>query len=185
MTSRLIMLGLLLWLAATERALAQDGYPRVEVFGGFSILPANGDDFPRQTSFGFQTSVRGNLTRAFGIVADLGGQYRTVSNLGPGFPGVVAKTSVYQYLVGPSFTARRERFDVFGHGLVGGARGRSGISGFSDSGLTLGGGGGVDVRVGDRTAVRAQVDYLGSFVDILEDNIRVGLGVAIRFGITR
>ena len=43
-------------------------------------------------------------------------------------------------------------------------------------------GGGVDVRVGDRTAVRAQVDYLSSFVDILEDNIRVALGVAIRFG---
>jgi hypothetical protein len=43
-------------------------------------------------------------------------------------------------------------------------------------------GGGVDVRVGDRTAVRAQVDYLGSFVDTLEDNIRVALGVAIRFG---
>ena len=182
MTLRLIMLGLLLWLVATQRTLAQDSYPRAEVFGGFSILPADGDDFPRRTSFGFQTSVRGNLTRAFGIVADLGAQYRTVSNLGPAFPGVVAKTSVYQYLVGPSFTVRRERFDVFAHGLVGGARGRSGISGFSDSGLTLGGGGGVDVRVGDRTAVRAQVDYLGSFVDILEDNIRVGLGVAIRFG---
>ena len=119
----------------------------------------------------------------FGIVADFGGQYRTASNLGSGFPGVVAKTSVYQYLAGPSFTARREQFEGFAHGLVGGARGQSGISGFSDSGLTLGGGGGVDVRVGDRTAVRAQIDYLGSFVDILEDNIRVGLGIAIRFGL--
>jgi hypothetical protein len=150
MALRLIMLGLLLWLVATQRTLAQDSYPRAEVFGGFSILPADGDDFPRRTSFGFQTSVRGNLTRAFGIVADLGAQYRTVSNLGPAFPGVVAKTSV--------------------------------ISAFSDSGLTLGGGGGVDLRVGDRNAVRAQVDYLGSFVDILEDNIRIALGVAIRFG---
>ena len=178
----LIAWGLVLLVGTTQPVFAQERYPRAEIFGGFSILPANGDDFPRQTSFGFQTSIRGNLTRAFGIVADFGGQYRTASNLGPGFPGVVAKTSVYQYLVGPSFTASREQFDVFAHGLVGGARGQSGISGFSDSGLMLGGGGGVDVRVGDRTAVRAQIDYLGSFVDILEDNIRIGFGVAIRFG---
>ena len=178
----LIVFGLLSLVAATQPAFAQDAYPRAEIFGGFSILPADGDDFPRGTSFGFQTSIRGNLTRVFGIVADFGGQYGTFSNLGPNFPGVVAKTSVYQYMAGPAFTARREGFDVFAHGLIGGARGRSGIRGFSDSGLTLGGGGGVDVRVGDRTAVRAQVDYLGSFVDILEDNIRVGLGVAIKFG---
>ena len=182
MRRSVIAFGLVLLVARTQPVFAQDSYRRAEIFGGFSILPADGDDFPRRTSFGFQTSFKGNLTRAFGIVADFGGQYRTVSNLGPGFPGVVAKTSVYQYLAGPSFTARREGFDLFAHGLVGGARGRSGIGGFSDSGLTLGGGGGVDVRVGDRTAVRVQVDYLGSFVDILEDNIRVGLGVAIKFG---
>ena len=182
MKSRAIILGLLVWASTTAPAFAQADYPPVEVFGGFSILPADGDDFPRETSFGFQASIRGNFSRAFGILADFGGQYRTVSNLGPGFPGVVAKTSVYQYLAGPSFTARRERFDAFAHGLVGGARGRSGIGGFSDSGLTLGGGGGVDIRLNDCSAFRAQVDYLGSFVDILEDNVRVGLGVAIRFG---
>ena len=182
MKPRALFLGLLLWAAMAAPAFAQADYPRVEVFGGFSILPADGDDFPRETSFGFQASVRGNFSRVFGIVADFGGQYRTVSDLGPNFPGVVAKTSVYQYLVGPSFTARRERFDVFAHGLVGGARGHSGISGFSDSGLALGGGGGVDVRLTDRSAFRAQVDYLGSFVDILEDNLRIGLGLAIGFG---
>ena len=182
MKSRAILLGLLLWAATPASAFAQTDYPPVEVFGGFSILPADGDDFPRQTSFGFQASIRGNLSRVFGILADFGGQYRTVSNLGPNFPGVVAKTSVYQYLVGPSFTARRERFDAFGHALIGGAKGHSGISGFSDSGLTLGGGGGVDFRLTDRSAFRAQVDYLGSFVDILEDNFRIGLGVAISFG---
>lgn len=39
-----------------------------------------------------------------------------------------------------------------------------------------------EIRLTDRCAFRAQADYLGNFVDILEDNIRIGLGVAISFG---
>jgi hypothetical protein len=182
MKPRAIILGLLVWAAATAPAFAQADYPPVEVFGGFSVLPADGDDFPRQTSFGFQASIRGNLSRWFGIVGDFGGQYRTASNLGPNFPGVVAKTSVYQYLAGPSFTVRRERVGGFVHGLVGGARGRSSLEGFSDSAFALGGGGGVDVRLTERSAFRAQIDYVGSFVDILENNIRIGFGVTISVG---
>ena len=170
-----------LLLVGVRPAFGQ-AHPTVEVFVGFSHLPANGDDYPREASQGVQGSVAGNFNRWFGVVADFGAQFGTSSNLGPRAPGVVAHTKVYQYLAGPCFTARADRVDVFVQALAGGATGRSGIVGFSDSALTFGGGEGVAFRLGDRGAIRAQLDLLGSFVDIPEDNVRFGVGVAMRFG---
>jgi len=182
MQTRLVAAGLLLAIVASVPAFGQNREPRADVFAGYSLLPADGNDFPRQTSHGVQVSVSANLNRWFGLVADLGAQYRTVTDLGPGFRGVVAKTSVYEYLAGPRFTARQAAFDIFAHSLIGGATGHSGIRGFSDSALTFGFGGGVDVHLNRTAAIRAQVDYLGSFVDILEDNMRVGVGATVSFG---
>jgi hypothetical protein len=169
-------------LLAAGPVSAQTAYPRAELFGGFSYLPADGNDFPRQTSGGFQASVSVNLNRWFGLAGDFGGQYSTASNLGPNFRGITADSSVYEYVVAPRFTLRRERVNVFVHGLIGGATGRTSIGGFSDSGLTVGGGSGVDLGVTSRVAVRAQFDLLGSFVDILEDNSRFGIGMVVRLG---
>ena len=181
---KIILLGVLLLLAsAAQAALAQNKLPRAEVFGGFSYLPAGKADFPRDNSYGFQCSITGNLNRWFGIVGDFGGQYRTSTDLGLGYPGLTARTSVYEYLVGPRFSIRRERYTVFFHGLVGGSKGNSGLAGFSDSGYTLAGGGGLDIHVNNRIAIRAiQLDYIASFVDILEDNARLGFGVVIKLG---
>jgi hypothetical protein len=149
----------------------------------FSYLPVGKADFPRDNSYGFQCSVAGNINRWFGIVGDCGGQYRTTTDLGPSHPGVTARTSVYEYLVGPRFSIRREKYTLFFHGLVGGARGNSGMAGFSHSTFALAGGGGLNINVGKRIAIRAiQLDYVGSMVDILEDNLRLGFGVVIRLG---
>lgn len=170
--------------ALATPALAQRAEPAVEIFGGYSLLPANGDDSPRQTSHGVQASVTANLNRWFGVVVDFGVQVNTATDLGPGFEGRVARSSVREYLVGPRFTARSSRVDVFGHGLFGMATGDAGadFSGFSDSGLMFGGGGGVDVRLDRRFAIRAQFDLLGCFADIVEGNSRFGIGVVVRLG---
>ena len=178
-----IVITVLLLAAMVRPVLAQD-HPSVDVFGGYSLLPANGDDFPRQTSHGFQAAVTGHLSGWFGVVGDVGAQFNTATNLGPGFQGRVAKSAVWQYLVGPRFTVRMERVDVFGHGLFGISTGDAGpgFEGFSDSGLTFGGGGGMDVRLSRRLAVRAQFDLLGSFADIVEGNLRFAAGAVVRFG---
>jgi opacity protein-like surface antigen len=183
MTRAPIALFLLLIAAFPRPGLAQS-HPSVDVFVGYSILPANGDDFPRQTSHGLQASVTGHFNRWFGVLGDIGAQFNTARNLGPGFEGLVAKSTVRQYLVGPRFTARSDRVDLFGHGLFGISTGDAGrdFSGFSDSGMTFGGGGGVDVRVSPRIAVRAQYDLLGSFADIVEGNSRFAVGAVIRIG---
>jgi hypothetical protein len=184
MAGKTIGFGLFLLAAASQAAFAQGEHPRVEVFGGFSCLPANTlTDFPRDDSYGFQGSVAVNLNRWFGIVGDVGGQYRTVTDLGPNWPGVTATTSVYEYLVGPRFFLKRNRITLFAHALVGGATGNAGLAGFSDSELAVGGGGGLDINLNRRIAIRAiQFDYIGSFVDILEDNVRLGFGVVVKLG---
>jgi Outer membrane protein beta-barrel domain len=170
-------------LFAVQPALAQDALPRFDVFGGFSYLPANGDDFPRQNSKGFQAALTANVKRWFGVVADLGGQYSSASwDRGPGVPALTAKTSVYQYLFGPRFTMRADTVSLFAHALVGSASGNSGIGGFSDSGFTLGSGGGVDIGVSPRLGLRVQFDWLGSFQDMIEDNTRLGIGMVVRLG---
>jgi hypothetical protein len=183
MTRAGIALFLLLLPTFLRPAMAQ-GHPSMDVFVGYSILPANGDDFPRQTSHGLQASVTGHLNRWFGVFGDIGAQFNTARNLGPGFEGRVARSTVREYLAGPRFTARSEKVDVFGHGLFGISTGDAGpdFSGFSDSGLTFGGGGGVDVRVTPRIAVRAQYDLIGSFADIVEGNSRFAAGAVIRVG---
>lgn len=171
-------------VAIANPALAQKPPPGVEVFGGYSVLSAGPEDFPRQTSHGVQASVTANLNRWFGIVGDLGVQFNTATDLGPGFVGRVARTNVREYLVGPRFTARSGRVGVFGHFLVGTATGDAGqeFSGFSDSGLMLGGGGGIDVDLNRRFAVRAQFDKLGAFVDIAEVTSRFAVGLVVKLG---
>jgi hypothetical protein len=163
-------------------ALAQSSAPAVEIFGGYSLLPADGQDFPRQTSHGLQASVAVNLTPSFGVVGDFGIQWSRARDLGPGFQGLVADTVVKELLAGPRFVGRSEAADVFVHGLIGAAAGDAGegFSGFSDTKLAFGGGGGVDIRVRPRLAVRVQLDDLGSFADIVEHNTRFAAGVVWR-----
>jgi opacity protein-like surface antigen len=205
MKTFLVILVPLLFLV-TQPALAQNYYPRMEIFGGVSNLPASGDDFPRQNSIGFQTGISGNLKRWFGISGDFGGQYSHVSR-----PAVASTdhsqqirnirydSSVYEYLFGSRFTKRTDLVNVFGHGLVGGATGRAscdvertvtGVDPYTscptasttEKKFALGGGGGVDFNISPRIAMRTQMDWIGSFVEILEDNFRLGVGIVIRVG---
>src|SRR5688572_12449026 len=85
-------------LAAAQFTWAQDSYPRAEIFGGGSFIPANGMDFPRKDSGGFQASLSANVNRWFGIAGDFGGQYSNAPDLGPNFNNASAHTSVYEYL---------------------------------------------------------------------------------------
>jgi hypothetical protein len=166
-------------------AWAQPATPRVEIFGGYSLLPADpATDFPRRTSHGFQVGAAGNLTDWFGVFADLGLHWNTNRDVGPHFEGIVARTRVTQFLFGPRFTARSERVNVFAHGFVGRVRGDAGenFSGFSDTKPAFGGGVGIDVRLHERLAVRGQFDLFASFTDIVEGNTRAAVGLVLGLG---
>jgi hypothetical protein len=185
-----ILLGLLCMTLVSNTALAQADFNNNEVFGGFSYLPAGPEDFPREASYGFQAGIARNFTRWFGLVLDFGAQYGSSSGVvrsgtvvqQPPGSGTVS-TSVYEYLAGPRFTLRTPKANVFAHFLVGGASGRTSLGiPFSDTELAIGAGAGVDVHLTSRIAIRAvQFDYLGSFTDMLEDNVRVGAGIVFKF----
>ena len=171
-------------LARAAPVMAQPAPSPGDLFAGYSLLPANGDDFPRQRSHGVQGAVAFHLNRWFGIVGDIGAQYSTARDLGPGFEGLVARTRVVEYFVGPRFTARLDGVDVFAHGIIGRAHGDAGedFRGFSDSAVAFGGGGGVDVRVRPRLAIRTQFDLFGSFADIVDVNPRFAVGLVVGLG---
>lgn len=169
---------------ASRPAFAQAANPpRAEVSAGWSLLPANGDDFPRPDSHGIVLGAAGHFTSWFGLAAELGLFRGTARALGPGFEGLVARTTVRQYLVGPRFTRRGDVADVFAHGFVGRSTGDAGpdFGGFSDSGFTFAGGAGVDVHATRRLSVRVQYDLLGSFADIVEGNSRFSVAGVLRY----
>jgi hypothetical protein len=178
------ILSLCVVLVSATSSIAQEPTPAADVFMGYSLLPAGGDDFPRVTSHGLQAGLAFNLTRSFGIVGEFGQQWSRSSNLGPNFPGLTARTTVREFLIGPRFTARSDVANVFGHGWFGRAVGDAGdtFKGFSDGGLAFGGGGGVDFHITPTLSWRVQLDYVGSFADIVEHNTRFATGVVFPLG---
>jgi hypothetical protein len=163
-------------------------YPKVEVFGGFSIQRA-GASF-----MGWQASANGNLTHHLAIVGDFGGQYKTVL----GIP-----MNSYQFLFGPRLFVRKNRVTPFVHALFGGMRngiGSTTILGVttpavSATNLGMGIGGGIDINLSNRLALRAmQFDWtpehiagtsvLGVTVPSVwaTNQVRIGIGLVFKAG---
>jgi outer membrane protein with beta-barrel domain len=168
-----LLLGLT--LAAQTALQAQTGYPGADVFSGFSYMNADGGGGPRQNFVGWQAGFGGNFTRSLGIVGDFGGQYKSISGV---------SVSLYQYLAGPQMNFHFPGSTAFVHALVGGASARGSYGGLSasSSGFALGLGGGLDVGVSKRFAVRVfQVDYVPAHLSgSWQSNIRIGVGITAR-----
>lgn len=133
-------------------AIAADGTaPKAELFGGYSYTKA-GD----QSLHGGEASLALRLTRWIAVEADVNAHYG--SELG-------ISTSRLFFLGGPRFTYRSRSVSVFTHYLAGGARSRAGITILgiditeSRTDFAMAFGGGLDVRMSDRWAIRAQADY--------------------------
>jgi hypothetical protein len=155
-------------------AAAQEVVPRAEVFGGFSISSTDFGGVTRESMWGWQGAVNGNVRSNLGLVADFGGQYKDVAG---------TSLRVHQYLFGPRVFARREKITAFGHALFGGAR--ASAAGVSANGFAMGFGGGLDVNVSDRIAVRVpQFDWVPNRFSGVWDNstVRIGIGIVIKAG---
>jgi hypothetical protein len=147
-----LMLILLPLLFVSTAAWAADEYPEAEIFGGFSILSMGSTE--RTQHYGFQASAAGNFHPNIGIIADFGGQY------GDG-------THEYEYLFGPQFSIRKEKATVFAHVLLGGeslgtsgGTGGFGGGGFSTRQFAMGFGGGLDINIKEKFALRViQFDW--------------------------
>ena len=187
-------------------------YPKFEFFVGYSALGETGS---RAISFGpnasvsgdyegqgFETSIKRNFNKHFGIKGDFSAHFNNDSSRGP----VTAcspvcttvtqdfelKTRVYNFLAGPEFKARNStRFTPFAHVLGGVAHTSATFTTpgpthilflkRNDSSFAMGLGGGLDIRASDRVSFRAMMDYNPVFVHDAtggrRDFVRFSLGL--------
>lgn len=172
-------------VAFSVPALAQDT-PQAEVFGGYSYLRVNpgqgvsGENIPA----GWHASIAGNINNWFGVAGEISGHYKDIS-------GISANAHIFTF--GPRFSHRaNDSVTPFAHVTFGGAR-LSG-SGFgtsaSETAFAMTFGGGVDVKAGERIAIRvAQFDYVLTRFDVAgtgsgqsQHNFRYSAGVVFRIG---
>lgn len=156
--------------------MAQD-IPKAEVFGGYSWAGGN--------FHGWNSSVTGNVTRGFGIVADFSGQYGSELQ-GP----ILVKQDAHSALFGPRYSFRGKRFTPFVYGLLGVTRFHESATvsaqklSASDTGFSSALGAGLDVKVNDRVAIRAfQIDYFRpNFYGEAHHRGRLAFGVVLHLG---
>jgi opacity protein-like surface antigen len=176
---RRIICAVCLALMVAAPAAAQEEVPKAEVFGGYSWA---GGDF-----HGWGASVTGNVNRWLGVTADFSGHYSD------GEPGVVRERQrAHSFLFGPRLSLRRKRTNAFAYALFGGVRFRDEVSAPTlnlfaageDTGFNMALGGGLDVSLTRRTALRAfQIDYLRpTFFGEAHHRGRLAFGLVLRLG---
>lgn len=154
--------------------------PEVNVFAGYSLLrydsvPLGFSDRLNMNGVNLELSLP-NLYQGFGVVADFSGHRNN-------------EMEMFNYTVGPQYRFELKGIDIFGHLLLGKSRSRlrevgTSIIEPSSLGFTVGMGGGADIPIGDRFAIRAiQYDYMinAAFQDHLHD-MRFSSGLVINFG---
>src|SRR5690349_3631809 len=172
--NRLFVIITIVWIVFPMALFAQDA-PRVELFAGFPHLQGENS--------GQILAAQGTLTYSplkwFSLVGDGGIQ----------FGEVFADTSIETLLAGPefSFRAPNRRFRLFAHALAGGAT--SPCAQFTATGCQRAMrfadayGGGVDIPVHRRLAIRTQVDALRTrFADKTQNYTRASFGAVIPIG---
>lgn len=180
-------------LAASAQAPSA---PRVEVFGGYSLLHTPGAD---TTFHGWDTSATVNFNRWLGFEADVSAVYFDYTFFYPadneGRPDRTLKSYGYvsHYLFGPKFALRRSRYIPFAHALFGMSHGiqhntlsvPGGSTSFDGSvnQFAMALGGGLDLNLSRRIALRPlQADYvLDRFYGLNVNRFRYSSGVVFRF----
>lgn len=170
-----LLISLMLLLSVSSKAQET---PKAELFGGYAYAGSG--------SNGFDTSVAGNFNNWFGLVADFGGQYTRLDD-----QGFTEKIRTHTILFGPRISLRRnKRVIPFVHALFGVSHLKTETNefgpllSFSDTSFAMALGGGLDVPINDRFAIRAfQADYLRtSFFDDTQSKGRISVGIVLRFG---
>ena len=178
-------------------AAAADDTPRVQVFGGISFFHADTMGLNNQgvkaNYVGWDSQFQYNFNKILGLTADVGGNY---GRLQPNIPN----SHTYTYVFGPTVSLRREHATIFAHTLFGGnstkvvfASGPG--NSVSDNAFAMAWGGGIDVKLNDRFALRlGQLDWVYTRYDLStvnvnglqlkdhQNSIRYAGGITINFG---
>ena len=201
MRKLLLLTAFILACAATSLAQSTD-YNKVEFYGGYSYNsvdnnnqpdpdPVINSQFTDRTGFnGFETSIKGNITRYIGIKGDFSGHYNTRTFSFGVVPPFDVHSSLYNVLGGIEIkdNSTEARFKPFVHALVGIAHARTRTNSNltvditdSDTGLSGAFGGGLDIRASQRIDIRViTADYNPTRVfGETTNNFRIGAGIVI------
>ena len=139
---------------------------RVDVFGGFSYIPQD----PSLTTDGTAGITGWNASVAFpawhpvSMVVDFSGYY---PGYNVGCIGCGQHAKIHTFLVGPQISVTRGRISPFARFLLGDTYMHTFVDGLSNyvvftssNSFTFGAGGGADVSLTHRFALRGQVDWL-------------------------
>ena len=194
----LLVFALVVAVASTAAfpAHAQE-FPRWECFGGFSYAnvglgpQANLFGPVSRNYYGFHLGVNFNPYRNFSLVlTDLGIQSRG-SRMPPPFRNSNNSVVTSQALFGPELKIRTRKATGFAHALVGFTNTRlvetdsfGTIDLVRRTNLALGFGGGLDINLKYRLAIRVlQADYVPTRLQgKWQSDFRVSMGVVFRFG---
>ncbi len=175
MKKYIVILGIL--LIGALPLLAQDEFPRVQVFGGYSYLSVDTSGASsRQSLNGWNAQGNINVNRWLGFTGDFGGYY--------GSPFHVSVHD-YSFVFGPTLTYRAEHVAPFFHALFGGNHAGASAAGGSggDTAFAMAIGGGLDIPIKSHFAVRiAQADWLRTqHANRDQNNVRVSTGIVFNF----
>jgi len=173
-----ILLLLALIMFAVAPLLAQDEFPRAQVFGGYSYMSLDTSGLTSRQNFnGWNGQASLNVNRWLGFTGDFGGYYGNISRV---------STHDYSYMFGPTVTFRAEHVAPFVHTLFGGSHiaGSRGGASASDNGFAMAVGGGLDLSLKSGFGIRlAQADwYRTSHFNQTQNNVRISTGVFFNFG---
>jgi opacity protein-like surface antigen len=167
-----LLCGLLVLFAGA--AAAQGENPKVEVYGGYSLIHNSSNFAKTSVNFnGASGSVSYNPSKWLGLVGDFGGAHYSA----PGNTSVNAIT----YLFGPKLAYREDKFTAFAQVLFGGAR--LSAAGASSNAFAMTLGGGLDYNLNKHVAIRpVQMEYLMTrFASMSQNSLRYGAGVVFRW----
>ena len=192
--TRYLAMSIALVLVFAGSAFSQQG---AEIFGGYSYQRTGGEGVN-----GFNAAVTGDMAPWVGITADFALHTKGTSVFVPSSGTLLdADAKLLSFMFGPKFTSHvNDATSLFVHALAGGYRASGSVnsSGLGSLGISVNGsgtgfaaatGGGVDLRVAPRIAVRpVQIDWihLGSAslfgVDTGSSNgFRYSGGIVVRF----
>jgi hypothetical protein len=189
-----LVLGLALILVLVSSTYAQQPYPKWNLFAGYSYRTTNQkiisfaqpalSEWEKANGWGLNLTY--NLHKNIGVTADLAGQYgRRLSPIYM-FPlptdasAEIHNFSTYQFLFGPRFSFRTGRVTQFAQTLVGGFRSSGGAP---DTSFAMGFGGGMDIELSKRIAIRAfQADYIPVREFGWRHHVRLETGIVLNFG---
>jgi opacity protein-like surface antigen len=150
--------------------------PRFDVSGGYSVLRDTEID---QNFNGWVASVSGNLNPWFGVVGEVGGNYKSET-----FETIDVDLSMYSFMGGARFTSRANpAIAPFAQVLAGGVRLGASFAGESDSQtkFALQPGAGLDIWFAPYVGLRVGGDYRHIFLEEDEgpDEFRFHVGIVI------